>query len=177
MGPSAYLLAGPAVAGSLALGWSGLEKIRNRAPLEAAVTALGMPPASASVAAIVVPALELGTVAVLVAGLPAGLASALFGVLGVTFAFAGLRSLLTGRSIACACFGASQRKLGWPQLIALPLWLFAAWSALHLPSTTMTGRLAALACALVLGTALRAVSALRLGLEARRDRRAFAGGA
>lgn len=173
----AWVVAGPAVAGSLVLAWSGLEKIRDRAPLKEAATSLGAPAALAAIAAIVLPALELGTVVALVVGLPLDVPSALFALLGATFAAAALRSIMTGRVIACACFGASKRTLGWPQLLALPLWLLAAWSVLRLPSTSMTGRLAALACAVMLLTALRAVSALRFGLEARSDRRAFAGGA
>ena len=100
----ADVVAGPAVAGSLVLCWSGLEKIRDRAPLKVAATSLGVPASLAAIAAIVLPALELATVVALVAGMPVDLPSALFALLGVTFAAAALRSLMTGRVIACACF-------------------------------------------------------------------------
>src|SRR5260370_35535792 len=70
-------------------------------------------------------------------------------MLGLSFAGAAIISKLTGRAVPCACFGASQRKLGWPQLLALPVWLFSAWATLHIPSVSPRERLANLACTII----------------------------
>lgn len=167
----------PVVVGCLVLSWAGLEKLRGRAPLVAVVAEMGVPRRFALVTTVALLVAELGTVSAVLAGLPSYLPSALFAVLGAVFAGAGAWSLLTGKAVACACFGASERRLGWPQLAALPLWLLAAWSVVRMPPVSTTERLATAAVAFLLLAIARAIPALRLGVNARRDRRAFIGGA
>ena len=41
---------------------------------------------------------------------------------------AGLIGVLAGRELPCACFGKSERALGYPHMLQLPLWVVAAWS-------------------------------------------------
>lgn len=165
----------PVVAGCAVLLWAGLEKARYRAPLSATTAALGVPASLAAAVAVTVPLAELGTVAAVVAGAPSLLDAALFAVLGASFAVAAGWSLLTGRDVTCACFGASGRKLGWPQLAALPLWLLAAWAVLRMPHFSTSERIAALAIGTLVLAAIRAVSAIRGGIDARNDRRAVIG--
>jgi hypothetical protein len=166
----------PVAVGCLVLSWAGLEKLRDRAVLATVVAEMGAPRRLAAVAAVVLPAVELGTVLAVLAGLPRYLPSALFALLGAVFAGAGAWSLLTGKAVSCACFGASERRLGWPQLAALPLWLLAAWSVVRMPPVSTTGRLTTAAAAYLVLAIIRAIPALRLGVNARRDRRAFTGG-
>ena len=40
---------------------------------------------------------------------------------------AGLIGVLAGRELPCACFGKSERALGYPHMLQLPLWVVAAW--------------------------------------------------
>jgi hypothetical protein len=171
----AEIFALPGVVGCLVLSWAGLEKLRDRAPLASVAAEIGLPRRLADAAAIAVPVVELGTVLAVLAGL-SYLPSALFAVLGVVFAATGAWSLLAGKALSCACFGASERRLGWPQLAALPLWLLVAWSAVRIPPVGITERLAAAAAGLLLLAIIRAIPALRLGAVARSDRRAFMGG-
>ncbi len=165
------------LAASAVLIWSGLEKLRNSSPLAAALSQLGIPRYPARVVAVLVPFCELGTVACLVAGTPSYVPAFLLAMLGLSFAGAAIISKLTGRAVPCACFGASQRKLGWPQLLALPVWLFSAWATLHIPSVSPRERLASLACTIIVLAGLRAGPVLRQAVHARSDRRAFVGGA
>jgi hypothetical protein len=165
----------PVAISCAALSWAGLEKARNRAPLSAAVAALGIPGALTTVIAVAVPLAELGTVAAVVAGAPSRLVAALIAGLGAGFAVAAGWSMLTGRDVGCACFGSSGRKLGWPQLAALPLWLLAAWAAARMPHASGQERVAALACGAVALAIIRSVPAMRRGIDARDDRRAVAG--
>jgi len=157
------------------LSWAGLEKTRNRAPLSAAVAALGIPAALTKVIVVAVPLAELGTVAAVVAAAPSRLVAALIAGLGAGFAVAAGWSMLTGRDVGCACFGSSGRKLGWPQLAALPLWLLAAWASARMPHASGQERVAALACGAIALAAIRSVTAIRRGIDARDDRRAVAG--
>lgn len=158
------------------LAWAGLEKIRAPFSLAATVRALGAPPRFAAIAAFIVPVAELVTVILVVAGGPAYLPATLFAVLGAAFAAAGLRAIGSRTEIPCACFGISERRLGWPQVAALPLWLLAAWSVIDLPAFGLRARLETSAAAIVALTVIRALSVVRHSAAARRDRRAFAGG-
>jgi hypothetical protein len=166
----------PVTAGCAVLAWAGLEKLRNPEPLTATVAELGLPVRAAALVALAVPAIELGTVVLVVAGTRGYLPAALFAALGAGFAGSAAWSMLSGRRVACSCFGAGDRDLGWPQLAALPAWLLAAWSAVELPVFSTRERLGALACGTVVIAAARAVPALRLGLTIRRERHARAGG-
>jgi hypothetical protein len=163
------------VAGTAVLTWSGLEKIRNRDPLRSTATGLGLPPALSAVAATVTPCVELGTVAAVVAGAPRYLSAALFVALGLTFASSAAWSMATGRVVACACFGAATRKLGWSQLAALPLWLLAGWMVTRLPASGFGERASIFAVGTLVLAAARAVSAIRLWRQGRADRWAAVG--
>ncbi len=85
-------------------------------------------------------------------------------------------ALRTRTAVPCACFGASERQLGWGQVAALPLWLAAAWSVTVMPAFSVRVRLESALVILVLLTAIRGWTAIRLGRAARSDRRAMAGG-
>lgn len=156
--------------------WAGLEKIRAPFSLAATIRALGVPPHFAAIAALIVPIAELVTVIFVVTGAPAYLPATLFAVLGTAFAAAGLRAMGSRTEIPCACFGISERRLGWPQAAALPLWLLAAWSVTNLPAFDLRARLETSAAAIVALTVIRALTVVRHSAAARRDRRAFAGG-
>jgi hypothetical protein len=158
------------------LAWAGLEKIRAPFSLAATIRALGGPPRFAAIAALIVPIAELVTVIFVVTGAPAYLPAALFAILGTAFAAAGLRAMGSRTDIPCACFGISERRLGWPQVAALPLWLLAAWSVIDMPAFGLLARLETGAAAIVALTIGRAVSVVRHSAAARSDRRAFAGG-
>lgn len=154
---------------------SGLAKIRTPAPLAATLSELGMPPDVARVAAVLVPVCELAAVASLVAG-ASSVAAFLLAMLGVSFAVAAVVSKLTRQAVRCACFGASERNLGWPQLLALPLWFFSAWAVMHVPSFHVNDRLTALVYTILILGILQARKVLIQGASARSDRRAFMGG-
>lgn len=121
-----------AICGLLLL-WAGLGKLNNPAPLANVIARLGVAHRFAGTASIGLVVVELATVLVIVSGISASLSSALLAILGLLYAGAGAWNLLSGKDLACACFGASERQLGWPQLALLPVWLFAAWSATRLP--------------------------------------------
>jgi hypothetical protein len=156
--------------------WSGLEKLRNRAPLIETVTALTRSPRFAARVAIGLPSLEVTTVGVVVLGAPAYLAAVMVLALGVTFAIAGAWAWSTGQAISCSCFGNTAGRLGLRQVGALPLWLSAAWATLHLGGFSVRERLAVITCEVVGLAAARAVPAMRGYIAARHDRRALAGG-
>jgi hypothetical protein len=163
------------VAGTAVLTWSGLEKIRDRASLISTASGLGLPRGLAVIAGTAVPVAELGTVVAVVAGAPRYLPAALFAALGVTFAGSAVWSMLTGRDVACACFGSSARKLGWSQVWALPAWLLAGWAVTRLPGSGFDERIGIFAGGIFALALARAVPAIRLGIEARADRWAAGG--
>jgi hypothetical protein len=163
------------LAGCAVLAWAGLEKIRDRAPLAATVTALGVPARWAPGLAIAVPVAELGAVLGVVLGAPAWVSAAWFAVLGVAFAAAGVRAATMDRTIACACFGNSERRLGSAQVVTLPLWLVAGWACTALPASTLDTRIEIFAAGMLVLAVARAVPALRRGVAARADRRAVVG--
>jgi hypothetical protein len=158
------------------LTWAGLEKARDRRPLASTMRALGFPSGIATAAATIVPLAELGTVLAVLAGTPPAVPLVLFVALGVGLAGVATWSLATRRNVACACFGASERPLGWRQLVALPLWLAAGWSTTALPHSGVRQRLAIFCTGMLIFIAARAVQAIRRGIGARGDRRAMVGG-
>jgi hypothetical protein len=165
-----------AIVASGVLFWAGLEKIRDRAPLTATLGGLGVPERLADVSARLVPVAELATVALVVADMSRLASGVMFALLGGGFAIAALWSVVSGRQVACACFGSAGHDLGWTQLAALPLWLFAAWAAGHLPNFSGQERVEAFACGATVLTAAMGVAALRLGLTVRAERHARAEG-
>jgi hypothetical protein len=164
----------PVVLAAAVLLWAGLEKVRDRAPLATTLSGLGISPRLAYG----VPVVELGAVLALVGGAPPYLSGGLLALLGVSFAAAAAGSMLTGRGVACSCFGAgaADRRLGRPQLFALPLWLLAGWATFRLPDSTVEQRMAVFACVTFALAAVRAVPAVRGSVEARNTRRVLAGG-
>ena len=48
-------------------------------------------------------------------------------VFAVGLAAAGVVGIASSGEVSCACFGRSDRVLGWPQILQLPLWSAAAW--------------------------------------------------
>src|SRR5262249_28459586 len=123
-----------------------------------------------------VPLCEIATVAFLVAGAPSFIVAFFLAVLGISFATAAAMAKLTGKAVRCSCFGASGRKLGWPQLAALPLWLFRAWAALRIAQPGLNERLAIFVPVVLALTALRARGTLVQAAAARGDRRGSMGG-
>lgn len=170
------IFAVPVTAGCLVLAWAGLEKARDRKPLTGVIAEMGIPQQFAGFATAALVIAELATVLIVIAGVPAYFSALLLALLGLCYAGAGAWSLLSGKDVSCACFGAAERRLGWRQLAALPLWLLASWSVTRMPAGRMTDRLAIAAAAFVLLTILRAIPALRRSAAARQDRRAFLGG-
>lgn len=166
----------PVVIACAVLLWAGLEKIRAPSSLAVTIRALGGPPRFAAITAFIVPIAELVTVILVITGAPAYLPAGLFVVLGVAFAAAGLRAIGSRTAIPCACFGVSEHRLGWRQVAALPLWLLAAWSVIHMPTFGLRARLETSVVAIVLLTIALALPVVRHSVAARRDRRAFAGG-
>ena len=59
-----------------------------------------------------------------------GAALALF-ALGLSAA--GTIGVMSGGGLPCACFGKSDRALGYPHILQLPLWLAVAWSVAREP--------------------------------------------
>jgi hypothetical protein len=163
------------IAGTAVLTWSGLEKIRNPQPLRSTAAGLGLPPGLAAIAATLTPCVELGTVAAVVAGAPRYLSAALFVALGLVFASSAAWSMATGRVVACACFGAATRKLGWSHVAALPLWLLAGWMVTRLPASGFVERASIFAIGTLVLAAARAVPAIRLRRQGRADRWAAVG--
>jgi hypothetical protein len=171
----AWVIACLVTAGGGVLLWAGLEKARNRRPLAATLTGLGVPPPLAGLASVAVPAAELGTVANVIAGGPRAVSGWLLIALGAGFAAAATLSRLTGRRVECACFGSTASELGWRQVAALPLWVLTGSAAMRLPTYSLQDRLAVFAGGTLAIMALRAIPVMRAGVEARADRRAAAG--
>lgn len=70
---------------------------------------------------------ELAVVVCLAVPLNPLVPAVLVAFIGIVFAAAGVRGLLSTKTIQCACFGAGHSwKLGWAQIYVLPLWLAAA---------------------------------------------------
>jgi hypothetical protein len=163
-------------AAAVVLLWSGAAKIVAVYPLTRTLSELGMPPDLARAVAVVVPLCEIATVAFIVAGAASAIVAFFLAMLGISFAIAAGMTKLTGKAVRCSCFGISERKLGWPQLAALPLWLFSAWAALKIPQLDLNERLAIFLSMVLVLTALRARGTLAQAAGARSDRRGSMGG-
>lgn len=61
-------------------------------------------------------------------------ASAALALFAFALAGAGAIGVLGKGDIPCACFGKSERTLGWVHIAQLPLWMAAAWGASRDPS-------------------------------------------
>ena len=77
----------------------------------------------------------------------------------VGLAVVGVVGIASTSKVSCACFGRSDRTLGWPQILQLPLWVAAAWGVAQDQSLFGEGTrpevgLFMLACCAVLSTTL-----------------------
>ena len=145
------------LAGALVLFYSGSSKVLRPTDLFTTLTQLGIPPRLARSAAFGLGLTEIVT-AVLVLTPPARLSAALLVALGISFAGAGLVALLRHLDLECHCFGRrSSSTLGWPQLVALPLWLGLAYLAGSAPQQSWEAHLVFLnlGALLLMGVALR----------------------
>ncbi len=92
-----------------------------------------------------------------------GAALALF-ALGLSAA--GTIGVMSGERLPCACFGKSDRALGYPHIVQLPLWLAVAWSVAREPwmfdaGTGLKQGLAMLAACAACSTAVQVASMWR----------------
>lgn len=88
-------------------------------------------------------------------------------VFAVGLAAAGVVGIAGTSKVPCACFGRSNRFLGWPQVLQLPLWVAASWGVTRDASLLGEGvgpglGLFMLACCAVVSTALLVVRLWRL---------------
>lgn len=65
--------------------------------------------------------------------------AAVLALFAVSLAVAGLLGLMTDGELPCACFGRSDRSLGYPHILQLPLWLVAAWGVTRDPALFGSG--------------------------------------
>lgn len=101
--------------------------------------------------------------------------AALVAFVGTLFAGAGLRALLSGRSIQCACFGTAHSwRLGRPQLVLLPFWLLFAFVVTWWRPAGGEQSAALATVVLVAPLTLSVVRLLRATYRARADRLAVA---
>ena len=54
--------------------------------------------------------------------------AAVLALFALALAAAGAIGVLSGDKLPCACFGKSDRSLGYPHVLQFPLWMAAAWS-------------------------------------------------
>ena len=103
---------------------AGVGKLANPRAFARSVGQLRVAPAASMTLAGVLILTEVGTgVALFIAPRWPGARLSAAG-LAVLFAAAGTLALASQRTVACACFGAvSNAKLGWRQVLGLPLWL------------------------------------------------------
>ena len=107
---------------------------------------------------------EFGLAAAAVLGRSRVAASALL-LFAVGLSVAGLIGVLAGRELPCACFGKSERALGYPHMLQLPLWMVAAWGVAR--DASLFGGAAALEQSLAMfascAALVAAVQVVRLG--------------
>ena len=89
---------------------------------------------------------------------------------------AGVIGVMSGGGLPCACFGKSDRVLGYPHIAQLPLWLAVAWSVAREPwlfdaGTGLERGLAMLAACAACSTAFQVASMWRVVYPMARERR------
>ncbi len=124
--------------------------------------------------------IEVGLAIVIAVGRSTPAAIALL-VFAFGLAFAGVVGIASHGKVSCACFGRSDRALGWPQIIQLPLWAAAAWSVGQDPllfgdTTRSDMGLLMLACCSALSTAWLVARLWHEVYPVARHRRADLGG-
>lgn len=159
--------------------WAAVGKVTGFSDFTGTIQAvLGLPgrrtPARALAAAVVVA--EVVAVIACLGGLRT-LAALTVTALGLAFAGAGVLALTRGQAIACNCFGgtARDRRLGWPQVLLLPLWLLAAWAIAAPRPGTGPGPAEVITLFVVLALALirAALPAVRVLRDLRHERLLF----
>lgn len=117
-----------ALAMALVLAFSAAQKAVVGQTVRPVLQELGFPRSVSKTLSYLLVLLEVATVVSLVA-LPRWLPTyMLVLMLAGSFSIAGLLALTSKRDIRCGCFGISSRsKLGWKQVLALPLWVLAGW--------------------------------------------------
>jgi len=111
--------------------FAAATKIVSFESFRATIVSLGVPIRAAKVAGQAVIVGEILVVGLLLTSRP----EAIFplSLLALNFAAAGAVALLKDDLVGCACFGKTERRLGWSQLLALPLWLSVAYISLYPP--------------------------------------------
>ena len=89
---------------------------------------------------------------------------------------AGAIGVMSGGGLPCACFGKSDRALGYPHILQFPLWLAAAWSVAREPwllgaGTGIEQGLAMLAACAAFSTAFQVARMWRAAYPMARQRR------
>jgi hypothetical protein len=155
--------------------WAGLEKLRAGRAFHATLAGLGIPLSVRPGLRYAVPAVEITIAAALLLNPAAEWPDVGVATLGFVFAAAGLLAVRSGRSIECACLGATgHSRPGWRQVYLLPAWLAVA-VLLHALAPRWDWQLGLqyLASLLVLLTGIRAVPVIRGWRQATGDRRAI----
>ncbi len=130
---------------------------------------------------------EMGLAAATVVGRSPATAVAL-ALFAIGLAGAGVIGVMSDGKLPCACFGASDRSLGYPHILQLPLWLVTAWAVTGDPALFGTGAgleqgLAMLAVCAIASTAFHVAKMwhavypiVRQGRRGTADRAAFQAG-
>lgn len=173
-----YLYELAVAAAASVLLWSGAAKIVRPRPITDTLYELWGRVAGASpVPRSAAPGLLLGAAEMLLAvfvvvGRSPSAAGALM-LFGLALAAAGVVGRLSGDAVPCNCFGAHGRPLGYVQIVQLPLWAAAAWSAAQ-PATAVSAsldrRVAVLAACLAAVAVAAAARMWRGVLPVTRDR-------
>lgn len=106
------------------LSYAAASKFTPSSGMDETFRALGIPPGIRLARLLAV--MEIGACLGVTLG-RSWISSLLLTCLGVSFALAGFVALRRGLDVPCACFGAgSESRLGWNQLLALPVWIAIA---------------------------------------------------
>ncbi|WP_419946122.1 MauE/DoxX family redox-associated membrane protein [Candidatus Poriferisodalis sp.] len=155
------------VAASSVLCVAGAAKIVSPVPIASTLSQLwggagpSLRPESLRVLGRLVGAVEIGLAAAIVLG-RSWAAAAVLVLAACLMAMAGVVGVRRGGGIPCACFGRSDRTLGWPHVAQWPLWLGAAWCVARQPTLVDTTHRAGYSVVL-LGISAAAAAAVLVG--------------
>ena len=153
--------------------WAGLEKLRNPTPLVFTITSLGVTKYFASFFAGLLILSEF-TLALFILFFSNSTTTHI-GIITLAgiFAFAGLVTIISGKTIKCNCFGVGGTKyLGKAQIFAFPFWVISA-GILHFGETrgvSLNSSALLFAIVSLLITGIRGIEVLRLQILSRKDR-------
>jgi hypothetical protein len=149
---------------------AALSKVLTNRALTQTISKLGFSAIARPVALIVIGA-ELLAVTAMTIMPSATWPRALFALLALSFAGAGILALGAEEKIKCGCFGGGGAALGWRQVLYLPLWLgLAAAAEFAPPSWSVDEGLAGLAALLLALVAWKLLAEVRLWRVLRSDR-------